>query len=182
MSPIDALSYLDDLFANQGAEIYLGEEVTLCEHMLQSAVFAERAGAHPALIAAALLHDVGHFANNLPLSEHNAIDRKHQETGASFLATHFPPAVTEPVRLHVVAKRYLCTVEPDYRSRLSDASIHSLDLQGGPLPCREVSDLEANPYLADAVLLRRADDEGKIPGMKTPAFCDYRDLLESMAD
>ena len=182
MTTNEMLDYLGDLFAHQGAQTYLGESVTIAEHMLQSAVFAERAGAPDPLIAAALLHDVGHFANDLPIESDGKIDRKHQDSGAAFLTHCFPESVTEPVRLHVLAKRYLCAVEPAYFDCLSQASVDSLALQGGPLSAAEVEEVERNPYLADAVLLRRADDDGKVVGMNTPPFEDYRDLLERLCN
>jgi gamma-butyrobetaine dioxygenase len=180
MPATSVLDQLDDLFAKQGAAIYLGESVTTAEHMLQSAVFAEREGAGPALVAAALLHDVGHFVNDLPVADHDYTDRRHQDSGARFLATCFPPEVTEPIRLHVIAKRYLCAIEPAYFDLLSPASIHSLGLQGGPLSTAEAESLRDNPYLADAVRLRRADDAGKVPEMATPRFSDYHALLQDL--
>ena len=121
------------LFGEQGARDYLSERVSQTEHMVQSAMAAEREGAPDTQIAAALLHDVGHFlhAYRRDAAEHG-IDTRHEDAGAQWLAPHFPPAVVEPVRLHVAAKRYLCAVEADYFDCLTPASVHSLELQGGP--------------------------------------------------
>src|SRR5216683_1655258 len=134
MSPVDQLARL---FAGEGVQSYLGEEVSIATHMLQAGALAECAGAADALVAAALLHDVGHFEavgrRSTDTQVREPIDYRHQDSGADWLAQWFPTEVTEPVRLHVLAKRYLCAVEPDYLAQLSPASVHTLELQGGPL-------------------------------------------------
>src|SRR5580700_9556837 len=135
-----------DLFASVEAADYLGEAVTQAAHMLQAAALAEQAAAAPALVAAALLHDVGHFTGTVTGRDlMQGTDNKHSDQGATWLAQWFGPEVTEPVRLHVAAKRYLCATEPGYISRLSPASVYTLDVQGGPLPGEEVAEFEANP-------------------------------------
>jgi gamma-butyrobetaine dioxygenase len=97
------------------------------------------------------------------------------------LARWFGPEVTEPVRLHVAAKRYLCAVEPGYLAALSPASVHSLGLQGGPMTDAEARAFESNPYYRDAVRLRRWDDEAKVVGLAVPGIEHYRDRLEAAA-
>ena len=168
------------VFAEYGSEQYLGEQVSLTEHMLQSAYAAEQDGAPPRLVAAALLHDYGHFIHDLPedAAEHG-IDTRHEEVGYAFLAEHFGEAVAEPIRMHVAAKRYLCAVEPSYLAELSPASIHSLGLQGGPYGPGEIAAFESSPYAHDAVRLRRWDDVGKVPGLPTPDLEHYRPVLEA---
>jgi len=173
---------LEELFEGQGAQDYLGEAVSVATHMLQAADRAREAGAAPALVAAALLHDVGHFTGLVSGAELMAgTDNHHDEQGAAFLAAHFGPEVCEPVRLHVAAKRYLCAVEPSYRGELSPASVYTLSVQGGPMDETEVARFEANPYARDAVLLRRCDDAAKDPERPTPAFTEFRDLLVGVA-
>lgn len=168
------------VFREYGSGQYLGEPVSMTEHMLQSAYAAERDGAPPQLVAAALLHDYGHFVHEFPedAAEHG-IDTRHEEVAHRFLAEHFGPEVAEPIRMHVAAKRYLCAVDPSYVKELSPASIHSLDLQGGPYPPEQVSAFEASPYAEDAVRLRRYDDAGKIAGLETPDLEHYRPILEA---
>ncbi len=175
---------VDEIFRvlrEYGAGQYLGEPVSMTEHMLQSAYAAERDGASPTLVAAALLHDYGHFIHDLPedAAEHG-IDTRHEEVAHAFLAEHFGPAVAEPIRMHVAAKRYLCAVEPSYLNELSPASVLSLELQGGPYGVDEVAAFEASPYAQDAVRLRRYDDAGKVAGMDTPGLEHYRPVLESV--
>lgn len=169
------------VFEEQGAAQYLGEQVSMKEHMLQSAHAAAQDGAPPTLVAAALLHDYGHFVHDHPVdaAEHG-IDTQHEEVGHAFLSRHFGPAIAEPIRLHVAAKRYLCAVDPSYLAELSPASVHSLELQGGPYSESEVGEFEAGPYAQDAVRLRRYDDIGKIPGLDVPELESYRPLLESV--
>jgi phosphonate degradation associated HDIG domain protein len=175
--------FIADIFARRGAEDYLGEPVTVAEHMLQSAKLAEEGGASEELVAAALLHDIGHFTSEFgtysPQDEH---DRHHDEAGAEVLAPFFPPMVTECVRLHVAAKRYLCAVDPTYFSKLSPASVHTLSLQGGPMSSDEADDFRRNPFHAEAVQVRLWDEGGKEPGMKTKNFSSYEPLLRRVVD
>jgi gamma-butyrobetaine dioxygenase len=161
-----------------GAEQYLGEQVSMTEHMLQSAYAAEQDGASPTLVAAALLHDYGHFIHDLPEdAAQHGIDTRHEEVANAFLSRHFGPEVTEPIRMHVAAKRYLCAVDPAYLDELSPASMHSLRLQGGPFGPDDVAAFEASPHADDAVRLRRYDDIGKVPGLETPDLEHYRPVL-----
>jgi [1-hydroxy-2-(trimethylamino)ethyl]phosphonate dioxygenase len=176
-------SVVDDIFRvfrEQGSGAYLGERVSMTEHMLQSALAAENDGAPPRLVAAALLHDYGHFVHDYDddAAEHG-IDTKHEEVAHAFLSEHFGPAVAEPIRMHVAAKRYLCATDRTYLDELSPASIHSLHLQGGPYSAAEVAAFEASPYADDAVRLRRYDDAGKVEGLETPDLEHYRPVLQA---
>jgi phosphonate degradation associated HDIG domain protein len=167
-------------FSSRGSTAYLGEPVSLTEHMLQTALAAERDGADPALVASALLHDFGHLVHELPEdSAEHGVDTLHEEAGAAWLEEHFVPRVTEPLRLHVLAKRYLCATEPEYLAALSPASELSLALQGGPCSPDEVAAFERNPFAEEAVRLRRWDDVGKIEGLETPPLEHYRAALQA---
>jgi gamma-butyrobetaine dioxygenase len=177
----DPISVLADLFATEGADEYLGEPVTQASHMLQAAALAKAAGARPPLIAAALLHDVGHFA--AAVSGHDLMrgtDNRHSEAGADWLAQWFGPEVTEPVRLHVAAKRYLCAVEPGYAETLSPASVYTLAVQGGQLDAADRASFEAHAYAHDALRLRRWDDAAKDPAATPPAFGYYQPMLRHL--
>jgi phosphonate degradation associated HDIG domain protein len=168
-----------DAFASEGAQDYLGEPVTQAAHMLQAAALAQRDGAGDALIAAALLHDVGHFMNAVGGHDPGS-DRKHQDSGASWLARWFGPEVTEPVRLHVAAKRYLCATEPEYAAVLSPASVASLNVQGGPMQQPELAAFEAEPHAPAAIRVRRWDDAAKDPDAPVPSFEHFRPLLRTL--
>ena len=174
---------IDEIFATfraHGDEAYLGEPVSQTEHALQTALFAERDGADPLLIASALLHDFGHLVHELPEDCADlGIDSVHEDVGAVWLGRYFGPAVTEPLRLHVAAKRYLCAVDPAYMAALSPASIKSLGLQGGPYDDEERAEFEREPFWREAVALRRYDDAGKIEGLETPPLEHYRPCLEA---
>jgi phosphonate degradation associated HDIG domain protein len=170
------------IYAEQGSGAYLGEPVSVNEHALQSAYFAEAAGASGALVLAALLHDIGHLIERAPddIREwHN--DAQHEISGSRWLARRFGPEVSEPVRLHVPAKRYLCATEPSYAKALSPASVITLKLQGGPMSTAETAAFEAEPYWREALLVRRCDDQGKVQGLHTPDFAHYRPLIERWA-
>jgi [1-hydroxy-2-(trimethylamino)ethyl]phosphonate dioxygenase len=167
-----------DLLDAQGKGAYFGEPVSVLEHCLQCAHFAERSHASPSTIAAALLHDVGHMLHGLP--EHIAqlgVDGAHEEVAAAYLAKLFGKDVTETVRLHVAAKRYLCATDPSYIMQLSPASIESLQLQGGPMCDEEVAAFEALPNASVAVELRRWDEQAKIPDLEVPGLEHYRPIL-----
>lgn len=167
-------------FRTAGDALYLGEPLTLSEHMLQAAWEAAADGAPDELVAAALLHDYGHLIHDLPEdSAEHGVDTRHEEVGFAFLSRHFPPELVEPVRLHVAAKRYLCAVDPAYGEELSPASRLSLELQGGPMDLAEVAAFEAGPHAEAAARLRRYDDLAKIPGREGPGVESYRGLLES---
>ena len=173
---------LATLFAEQGENEYLGEPVTQAAHMLQAAARAQAAGASDPLIAAALLHDVGHFTGEI--SGHDLMagtDNRHSHTGADWLSTWFPDEVTEPIRLHVAAKRYLCAVEPDYFNLLSEASVYTLSVQGGPMTEAEAAEFERSGFAQAAVALRRWDEAAKDPDADVPTFDHYRPLLERLA-
>ncbi|GAA4868433.1 2-trimethylaminoethylphosphonate dioxygenase [Kitasatospora terrestris] len=171
-----ALDALERLFEGEGAGEYLGEAVTLAQHMLQAGALARAAGAPDHLVAAALLHDVGHFHGS-GLKLMRGEDNRHGRTGADWLARWFGPDVTEPVRLHVAAKRYLCATEPGYRERLSEASEFTLQVQGGPMTGAEAERFAALPGVQDAVAVRRWDEQAKDPALPTPSFAGFRPLL-----
>jgi phosphonate degradation associated HDIG domain protein len=174
----DLIDEIFRVFREYGAEEYLGERVSMTEHMLQSAYAAEQDGAPPQLVAAALLHDYGHFIHELPSdAADHGIDTQHEEVAHAFLSEHFGPEIAEPIRMHVAAKRYLCATDPSYLDELSPASVHSLNLQGGPYSHDEVAEFELSPYARDAVRLRRYDDIGKVEGLETPDLEHYRPVL-----
>jgi gamma-butyrobetaine dioxygenase len=137
--------------------------------MLQAGALAEAAGAESPLVAAALLHDIGHL-----LGED---EDRHAEAGANWLRQWFGDAVTEPVRLHVAAKRYLCAVDAGYFGLLSAESVRTLSLQGGPMTAAEVAAFEALPFSRDAVAVRRWDDQAKDPVVTPPRFAHFAPLL-----
>ncbi|REK17755.1 MAG: HD domain-containing protein [Planctomycetota bacterium] len=170
-----------ELFARRGHEAYVGEPVSQLEHGLQAAHLAEQEGASDALVVAALLHDIGHLLHKLPedAADHG-IDTRHEAIGRAWLARYCGPEVTEPIRLHVPAKRYLCATDPQYLAGLSPASTQSLRLQGGPFTAEEKAEFERNPYYRDAVTLRRWDDLAKIPNLSVPELEHYRPRLEQV--
>jgi len=170
------------IFRARGRSAYFGESVSMTEHALQAAYFAHAEGAPPALIVAALLHDVGHLIEEVPEDmEDWTADACHERIGARWLALRFPPEVFEPVRLHVPAKRYLCATDDGYFAKLSAASLVTLKLQGGPMSAPEAARFETERFHKEAVLVRRWDDRGKIAGLTTPSLADYRAMLDGLA-
>ncbi len=175
---IERILEIFDLF---GAETY-GEHTTQLSHALQCAHLAREDGCSEALVIAALLHDIGQFIDGAGnAAERLQVDAHHEIVGANFLSSCFPPEVSEPVKLHVAAKRYLCAVEREYYEKLSGASRLSLDLQGGRMTKADAYDFIKLPFANDAIRLRRYDDRGKEPDASMPGFDAYLPLLKRMA-
>ena len=166
-----------DLYARKGGASY-GEGVSMNEHGLQAALLAEQEGQPEPMIAAALLHDIGHLLHDLPEDvADQGIDSQHESVASAWLSQYFPASVSEPVRLHVRAKRFLCANVPGYFADLSDASVLSLRLQGGEMSAAESEAFRTEPFMGAALRLRRWDDLAKMVGLKTPDFEHYRPAI-----
>lgn len=177
---MDRRELVHDLFLRRGHSEYGGEAVTQLEHALQAATLAERAAAPPPLIVAALLHDIGHLLHDLADdAPDRGLDDHHERSGSRFLERHFDSVVTGPIRLHVAAKRYLCTVDPGYLAQLSQPSLVSFRLQGGMMNPQEQEAFRGHPQWQDSLSLRRWDDIAKVPGLPTP---DLEHFLDYLAD
>ena len=180
-SPEDFIAVIFDLLERMGGDHY-GEAVTQLDHALQTAHHAREAGETDALVAAALLHDIGHL-----LQKHGqdaadrGIDAVHERIGAAWLAQAFAPEVSEPVRLHVEAKRYLANAEPGYADALSPASLQSLHLQGGPMNQDEAAVFRPHPHFDTAIRLRCYDEMGKTEGAVIAPLATYRNKLTALA-
>ena len=178
------LSSVDEVFAvlaTGGGTAYFGEPVTVLEHSLQAAQIIREGGGGDTLVAAALLHDLGHL---LHIAGEDAtergIDTRHEALGVGAITGNFPPAVLDPIRMHVEAKRYLCFAELEYMTELSPASLESLGLQGGPMSAVEADAWLAAPHAREAIRLRRADDAAKIAGLAVPGLESYRPLVSAL--
>jgi [1-hydroxy-2-(trimethylamino)ethyl]phosphonate dioxygenase len=180
---MEIISEIEQVFERYRNIPYLGEGVTQLEHALQTAYLAEKARASDALITAALLHDIGHMVHDLPMEDENYVgfwtqDDTHEVVGERWLARGFPDAVTQPVRWHVMAKRYLVATDPDYAGILTAASAHVLELQGGPMSAQECKAFEGHPWARDAIAVRRWDDAAKTPGRTTPDLENYLEIAK----
>jgi [1-hydroxy-2-(trimethylamino)ethyl]phosphonate dioxygenase len=183
LSPETIVAFIGDIFERRGGEEYLGEPVTMAEHMMQGAHLAEQQGEEEVIIVATLLHDIGHFTSEFgAFSMDDTHDKRHEEAGAQVLEHFFPSLVVDCVRHHVAAKRYICATDPNYFAQLSAASIHSLKLQGGPMDAAEIARFERNPNIKEIVRVRHLDDAGKIAGMITPGFAHYAPMLQRVVD
>ena len=177
------VAFIGDIFDRRGDDEYLGEPVTMAQHMLQGATIAAQNAMSEEIVVAALLHDIGHFTSEFgTFSMDDTEDRFHEEAGAELLEQFFPSVVTDCVRYHVAAKRYLCATKPEYFKRLSEASIHSLNLQGGPMGADEVAEFEKNPNLKEIVQVRYLDEAGKRPDMDTPDYWHFAPMVQRMVD
>jgi [1-hydroxy-2-(trimethylamino)ethyl]phosphonate dioxygenase len=183
LTPDTIVDFLGSIFDRRGGEEYLGEPVTMGEHMLQGATIAEQNGQPEEIIVAALLHDIGHFTSEFgTFTMDDTEDRHHEDAGGEVLERFFPTVITDCVRYHVAAKRYLCATRPEYLSLLSEASVRSLNLQGGPMQPDEVAAFESNPNLEKIVAVRYLDDAGKHPQMETPDFWHFAPMVQRMVN
>lgn len=170
------------LFESFGVEKY-DENISQTEHALQCALLAQQAQPSDELVAAALLHDVGHL---LQLQGNNgnadfSQDDLHENLGANFLSSTFGPNVTQPIALHVQAKRYLCAIDFSYESELSEGSQRSLVLQGGAMGVVEAERFSQLQYFEDAVTIRKLDDLAKVENLISGKFADFIPLLKRVA-
>lgn len=163
--------------------MYVGEPVTQTEHALQCAWQAEQQEAGDAMIAAALLHDIGHLLHEFDGDcAEQGIDDQHEQIGASWLQARFAPDVCEPVKLHVMAKRYRCAVDKEYWARLSSASQLSLKLQGGSLSATEADQFRSHPHFRFALQLRHWDEAAKVPQLQTPTLAHFLTFVERVLE
>lgn len=174
-SPINTI---EQLFSDHGTLIY-GEAVNQIEHALQCADLAEKSGASDALIVAVFLHDVGHMMHRDAAGALLAgINDVHESLGSKFLSRWFGPEVSQPVAMHVEAKRFLCQRDSSYYDRLSSISKRTLEIQGGPMTAAQADAFEALPYALDAVSVRKWDDQGKKAAVKTPPLSHFLGIAQ----
>ena len=183
LTPENIVEFIGGIFERRGGEEYLGEPVTMAEHMLQGATIAEQNGQSEEIIVGALLHDIGHFTSEFgTYHPDDTEDRHHEDAGAEVLERFFPSVITDCVRYHVAAKRYLCATKPEYFKRLSPASAHTLELQGGPMNAEEVAEFAANPNLKEIIAVRYLDEAGKRDDMETPDYWHFAPIVQRMVD
>jgi phosphonate degradation associated HDIG domain protein len=181
MRELASVAEVFEVLATGGGTAYFGEPVTVLEHSLQAAHIIRENGGEDTLVAAALLHDLGHLLHNAGEdAAQRGMDTRHEELGVAALTGHLPAAVLDPIQMHVAAKRYLCFAEPEYMAELSPSSVESLALQGGPMSATEAEAWIAAPHAREAVRLRRADDAAKIAGLVVPELESYRSLIAAL--
>ena len=159
--------------------LYIGENVTISEHMIQAAMIAEKSKSKDFLICSCLLHDYGHFILDDPdeLVRKNQ-DGKHEDIGYEYLKKFFKREIVEPIKHHVMAKRYLAR-DKKYYNKLSNASIVSLELQGGLLNEKEAKLFEKEEFFKEAIKVRKFDEAAKKVGLKIKDIIHYKDLLKA---
>jgi predicted HD phosphohydrolase len=175
------MKIIDKIISNfiNNKSLYIGEKVTISEHMIQSAMIAEKAKSPKNLICSCLLHDYGHFILENPDElVKKKIDGKHEDIGYEYLKKFFKKEVVEPIKYHVLAKRYLARGKKYFNS-LSEASKISLKLQGGVLNKKESKEFEKKNFFKHSIKLRKFDEVAKRTDVKMKSIIEYKDLLTS---
>lgn len=145
------------------------------DHALQCASELERRRpGDEGLHIAGLVHDVGHTLGAGTASNHGRV-------GADAIRALLGERIATLVEGHIPAKRYLVSVDPQYRSTLSPVSIETLGYQGGQLTAEEIGAFEKRAHWADAVELRRADDAAKVPGRIVAGLDHWTPALRRLA-
>jgi phosphonate degradation associated HDIG domain protein len=173
------ISKISNLFKEKGETEYYGEKVSITDHVLQAAYWAEKRNLTQSLIVGGLLHDIGHLVSDSGedyLDKGN--DNSHEFIGFKYLSQFMPPEVTLPIKLHVSAKRYLCTTDIAYFSELSNASKKSFYLQGGEMNATEKKRFEGQKFFKEAIALRKCDDAAKNPNFTTPSLKYYFGIMQ----
>ncbi len=175
------MNIIDKIISNfiNNKSLYIGERVTISEHMIQTAMIAEKSKTPKSFICACLLHDYGHFILKNPdeLVKKN-LNGKHEDIGYQYLKKFFKNDVVEPIKYHVLAKRYLAR-EKKYFNRLSKPSKISLKLQGGVLTKKESKEFEKKDFFKLSIKLRKFDESAKKINIKMKSINDYKNLLTS---
>ena len=175
------MNIIDKIISNfiNNKSLYIGEKVTISEHMIQTAMIAENAKSSNSLVCSCLLHDYGHFILENPDElVRKKIDGKHEDIGYEYLKKFFKKEVVEPIKYHVLAKRYL-TKEKKYFDSLSEASKISLKLQGGALNKKESKEFEKKDFFKNSIKLRKFDEVAKRKDIKIKSIVEYKDLISS---
>ena len=175
------MNILDKIISNfiNNKSLYIGEKITMSEHMIQSAMLAEKAKSKDILVCSCLLHDYGHFIIENPDElVKNSKDGNHESIGYEYLKNFFKKEVVEPIKHHVLAKRYLAR-DKKYYNRLSEASILSLKLQGGLLNSKEAKSFEKEAFFKEAIKIRKFDEAAKKVGIKIKDIGEYKSLLKA---
>jgi [1-hydroxy-2-(trimethylamino)ethyl]phosphonate dioxygenase len=175
------MNIIDQIISNylNNKSLYIGENVTMSEHMIQTAMLAEKTNCSSNLVCSCLLHDYGHFILENPddlITKDK--DGKHEDIGCAFLKKYFIEDILGPIKYHVKAKKYLAR-EKKYYNLLSEASKISLKLQGGIMSNEEAEKFENNKFFDNSIKLRKFDEIAKKTGLKIKSINDYKKLLTS---
>jgi predicted HD phosphohydrolase len=166
---------MDVLATGTDRPLRFGATVNQLDHALQTAALlgAQRPD-DPELAVAGLVHDLGHLLPGVG-------DDVHATVSAACVRDTLGARVADLVELHVDAKRYLVATEPEYGNLLAQDSVASMREQGGAMPAVEAAAFVTHPLAVDAVLLRQADDNGKVDGLAVPGLADWVSSLRRVS-
>lgn len=164
---LETLELIHDLYLEWG-QLRYGESCSILSHSIQCFQLAIKNDKNVSPLAAAcFLHDIGHFPHlqfGHPKSSkvHEYGIQDHEIIAYNFLSKlGFRDEVTMPIKLHVTAKRYLCTMNHKYYDQLSEDSKKSFQHQGGSLNTDQIAKFILHKYFDDAIELRLIDDRAK---------------------
>jgi len=182
MTPAETADWIIELYKKYGSADYIGEPVSQIEHMCQCAQLAEASGADEEMILAAFFHDIGHLYEHIAhekavhMDDYGVVD--HESLGADFVRNAgFGERIASLVASHVQAKRYLVAAYPEYRQKLSEASMQTLILQGGPMNDNEMFSFINDPLHKEYIQLRYWDEQAKMTHTPLPDLQHYRNMM-----
>lgn len=171
------------LYKKYGHNDYLGEPVNQLEHATQCAMLAENEGFPTEVILGAFLHDIGHLVGKDKSLEQMITNgqvigvQHHDKVGEEYLKElGFPKAITDFVRGHVSAKRYLVYKKPGYYAQLSSASKMTLVHQGGPMTAEEAEMFEKCDAFQAILRMRHWDEQAKDPNVIIDSLDKYENM------
>ena len=121
----------------------------------------------------------GHFIIEDPYAlVKNNTDGEHEIIGYEYLKNFFNKDIVEPIKYHVLAKRYLAR-NKKYFNFLSEASKIRLKLQGGILNDVECKEFKKKKYFKNSILVRKFDEDAKKINIEMKSIDSYKSLLKS---
>lgn len=182
MTSIENINKVFDLYVNYGSNGYIGEKLSQLEHAAQAGMLAEKEGCSDEIILGAFLHDIGHlliYVNPGMETMNNYGVMNHELIGANYLQDMgFDEIICKLVSGHILTKRYLLTKHPEYYNKLSDASKHTFEFQGGLLSNDEILQFENNPLYIMNLKIREWDDKAKDASFKMKMYIDSINPIE----
>ncbi len=164
---------------NAASKNYIGECVSQIAHACQCAHFAKELNHGIDVEIASLLHDIGHYCNDVSEPQMAGLGViNHEWIGArKALEMGLNLEVAILIGEHVNAKRYLAATKTGYYERLSPASKETLGFQGGKMSKAEQVAYQSHALFKKILQVRVNDEKGKVENLETVTPAHYREAI-----